>query len=383
MEDTSNVCTFTFKQIQTVFRNNPEFDSHDLEFPNQLLLLPIQSHHAMVRSIIFKYFKTSSQPNCYAIGFAFFIYRTNKQFFLQCDDWSDFNTIEAHVIRHDGQIFGDDDRDKNDNIYCICGHPIVNIYITEYKNRFCMMGSDCIGKCKIKSMQEDFHTLTHYTCSSCNREYQQTNGKNKKTICGHCSKSVDKKQITYYDCYGCNNNYKVQYDDQHFCGRCDKKSYYDKERIYNEKSLKYCPKISSFLLHERRYPIVQRKVDTVIPTVVPIVESITTVPVVVPTVVPVIDTVPIVESITTVPIVEPITTVPVIDTVPVVESITTVPVIDTVPVVVPTVVPVVVPTVPTVGPMIRIVPRFKQIDNIIFCHGRNMFVEAFTCRCSI
>jgi hypothetical protein len=33
--------------------------------------------------------------------------------------------------------------------------------------------------------------------------------------------------------------------------------------------------------------------------------------------------------------------------------------------------------------MIRIVPRFKQIDNIIFCHGRNMFVEAFTCRCSI
>ena len=338
MEDTSNVCTFTFKQIQTVIRNNAEFDLPDLEFPNQLLLLPIQGHHDMVRSIIFKYFKTRSQPNCYAIGFAFFIYRTNKEFFLECNDWSDFNTIEAHVIRHDGNLFGDDDREEDDDkIYCVCGHWIIHIYITEYKNQYCMMGSECIEKCQIKSMQEDFHTLTHYTCSSCNREYQQNNNKNKKTICGHCSKSLVKKSITYYDCYGCYNNYKLQYDDQHFCGRCDKKSYYDKERIYNEKSLKYCPKISSFLLHERRYPIVQRKVDTVIPTVVPIVESITTVPVVVPTVVPVIDTVPIVESITTVPI----------------------------------------------GPMIRIVPRFKQLDNIIFCHGRNMFVEAFTCRCSI
>jgi hypothetical protein len=324
MED-SNVCTFTFKQIQTVFRNNPEFDSHDLEFPNQLLLLPIQSHHAMVRRVIFKYFKTSSQPNCYAIGFAFFIYRTNKEFFLECNDWSDFNTIEARVTRHDGQIFGDDDRDENDDkIYCVCGHQIVNIYITEYKNRFCMMGSDCIEKCKIRSMQEDFHTLTHYTCSSCNREYQQNNGKNKKTICGHCSKPVEKKQITYYDCYGCDNNYKVQYDDQHFCGRCDKKTEYAKDQIYNEKSLKYCPKISSLLLHQRRYPI-QRSIDTVIPVVVPII--------------------------------------------PTVEH--------TIPVVVPKI-------VPKIGPVVILgskISRIYPIDDIIFCHGRNMFVEASTCKC--
>ena len=360
MED--NVCTFTFKQIQTVFRNNPEFDLHDLEFPNQLLLLPIQSHHAMVRRVILKYFKTSSQPNCYAIGFAFFIYRTNKEFFLQCNDWLDFNTIEAHVIRHDGQIFGDDDRDKNDNIYCVCGHPIVNIYITEYKNQYCMMGSDCIEKCKIRSMQEDFHTLTHYTCSSCNREYQQTNGKIKKTICGHCSKHVEKKQITYYDCYGCNNNYKVQYDDQHFCGRCDKKSDYDKGRIYNEKSLKYCPKISYLLLHQRRYPT-QRSIDTVIP-VVPTVEH---------TVIPVV---PTVEH--SIPVVVP--------TVPTV--VPTVPMVDhTIPTVVPTV-PVVVPTIPTVvpkiGPVVILgskITRVYPIDDIIFCHGRNMFVEASTCKC--
>jgi hypothetical protein len=329
MEDTSNVCTFTFKQIQTVFSNNPEFDSPDLEFFNQLLLLPIQSHHDMLRRVILKYFKTSSQPNCYAIGFAFFIYRTNKQFFLECNDWSDFNTIEAHVTRHDvSDIFGEDDRDENDDkIYCICGHRIIHIYITEYKNQYCMMGSECIEKCKIKSMQEDFHTLTHYTCSSCNREYQQSNGKIKKTICGNCSKPVEKKQITYYDCYGCNNNYKVQYDDQHFCGRCDKKGYYDKERIYNEKSLKYCPYISPILLHKRRYPI-----DTVVPTVVP--------------------TIPTVEH-----------------TIPTVEH--------TIPVVVPR-------SIAKIGPVVILVPtipRIYPIDDIIFCHGRNMFVEASTCKC--
>lgn len=259
MDKYDNFCTFSLKEIQTVFRNNIEFDSIDLYFPTKIDIDDLQIHHHLLRNTILKYFNTRSQPNAYAIGMAFFIYKTNPEFFFECKNWLDFNCIDANLSKYEDEMFENEERNEDDEIYCLCGHWIHYIFLVEYKGYYAMLGCDCIEKSKIKSIKEKYHKLTHYTCIECNNEYKQKLSSKPKTICGHCDKKSIKKEIIYYTCYGCNKYYKNKYFDQHFCGRCNKISEDDKNLIYDKISRKYCPVI--------------RKETIIVPKVVPIVDT--------------------------------------------------------------------------------------------------------------
>ena len=177
---TDNWCIYSFDQIKTAFQANSDFDREDLEFPTELNISLMQSHHYRMRSLIREVFKTATQPNYYAIGMAFFVYRSNPRVFWSCKNWDDFNRVAIHITKYRPTV-----RDTI-KTYCICSHKIYNIYTISYNGYYGMNGCDCIEKSNILSAKEDLERLTHYKCLLCKKKYNCT--EYDQVFCGRCKK---------------------------------------------------------------------------------------------------------------------------------------------------------------------------------------------------
>lgn len=173
-----NWCIYSFEQIKTAFKANSDFDRSDLEFPTELDISLMQSHHYRMRALIREVFKTATQPNLYAIGMAFFVYRSNPDVFWSCKNWDDFNRVSIHITKYRPKV--------RENTYCICSHNIYNIYTISYNGYYGMNGCDCIEKSNILSAKEDLERLTHYKCLLCKKSYKCT--EDEQVFCGRCKK---------------------------------------------------------------------------------------------------------------------------------------------------------------------------------------------------
>lgn len=158
---TSNKVSFSFDFVMEQI-NNGDFDECDfLTFPD---LDGMLSTHDDMRSRITQIFKTKSQPDTYAITLLILFYKINP---VECNtikSWEEFSNKPRFNFFQCGVHYPN----KEDELKCLCGHFIQEVFIVEQGGFYCIMGDTCITKSSIYN-SEEMKRIERVDCDDCGK----------------------------------------------------------------------------------------------------------------------------------------------------------------------------------------------------------------------
>lgn len=158
---TTNKVTIPIRRVITRF-NKGDFD--DLDFP----IFPdlddmLQSQHLM-RKRINTFFNTLSQPNMYGIILLLLFYKINPTLCSTLETWEKF----SEQVRFNIPMYGVQYPNMKDKLFCLCGHPISEVFVISQEGRYAIMGCVCIQKSSIYN-QHEMEKILRVDCSECGK----------------------------------------------------------------------------------------------------------------------------------------------------------------------------------------------------------------------
>lgn len=185
---TDNKVSIPICRVIKVF-NNGYFD--DLFFSTSGDIDDMLDKQDQFRRRINKYFNTNSQPNMYGIILLLLFYKINPTLCSTFTTWEQF----AKQIRFEIPLYGVEYPNREDELKCLCGHHIKEVFVIKQEGNYAIMGDTCINKSNIYNQQE-MEKITRLICDDCGKNcprpkpYDLT-----KDICKRCINKKNKKNI--------------------------------------------------------------------------------------------------------------------------------------------------------------------------------------------
>ena len=183
---TDNKVSISIRRVIHMF-NRGYFD--DLFFSTSGEIDDMIYKQDQMRRRINKYFYTNSQPNMYGIILLLLFYKIDPTLCSSFTTWERF----AEQLRFEIPIYGVKFPTKEDELKCLCGHPIDEVFVIRQEGNYAIMGSVCIKKSNIYNQQE-MEKILRVICDDCGKDcprpkpYDLT-----KDICTRCTNKKNKK----------------------------------------------------------------------------------------------------------------------------------------------------------------------------------------------
>ena len=159
---TDNKVSIPIRRVINIF-NKGYFD--DLFFSTSGDIDDMIYIQDQMRRRINKYFYTKSQPNMYGIILLLLFYKIDPTLCSTFTSWERF----AEQLRFEIPLYGVKYPTKEDELECLCGHPIDEVFVIRQDGKYAMMGSTCIKKSNIYNQQE-MEKIIRVICDDCGKD---------------------------------------------------------------------------------------------------------------------------------------------------------------------------------------------------------------------